>query len=194
MPSISVYYLWSFKEIKNLLLNINKTDVVKLIPEEVNKILCIYKKRWRKLLALILAIVYGCFQYKTRFGLHNGWTSSAFTPIITSTSVSIFAAYMTNMIGITLFNNVLVLNQVLGCKDSHVDPLHPDKCGGLKILSQYSLKTAYLIGILGVMFGLIEYQFIVNGPVRQASVLHFFVALYFTTSLAVFFGPLLVAH
>jgi hypothetical protein len=64
----------------------------------------------------------------------------------------------------------------------------------LRSLKDYSLKTAYLAAVLGIMVGLIEYQFITQGVGRVYWFVHLIIPLHVALSMACFFGPLLAAH
>ena len=101
---------------------------------------------------------------------------------------------MGSILVLNLIMNIWILHRILVKKKMNINPLHPDRCGGLRPLSTYALKTAYLIGVLGFMVGLIEYQFIIQGLGKEYWFVHLIIPLHFTLSISCFFGPLLAAH
>ena len=98
------------------------------------------------------------------------------------------------MLILNLINNIQIFHRILKEKKLSVNPLHPDRAGGLRPLSDYSLKTAYLISILGVWTGVVAYQIVTQGSKQDYWYLGLMVLLYVILSVTCFFGPLLTAH
>lgn len=194
-PIVLGYYLWSFQAIDYVIQDLEKSDVIETDSSEIDQIsFSPYAQRWRKFLALSSAVCFSLFVFVTRSGLKNSWTSSAPLPAFTVTLATLVAVYIGSILVLNLITNVWILHQILGTKDLKVNPLHPDRCGGLRALSDYSLKTAYLAAVLGIMVGLIEYQFITQGVGRVYWFAHLIIPLHIALSAACFFGPLLAAH
>lgn len=196
-PVVLGYYLWSFLAIDNVIQDLEASDVVETDKSEIDRIvLATNNQWWRKYLALVSAVSFSIFVFMTRSGLKNSWTGSGFLPTLTATLATLVMVYMGSMLILNLIINVQVLHRILGRKELKlkVNPLHPDRCGGLRSLSDYSLKTAYLAAILGIMVGLIEYQFITQGVGRVYWFAHLIIPLHIALSIACFFGPLLAAH
>jgi hypothetical protein len=101
---------------------------------------------------------------------------------------------MGTILVLNLINNIEILHSILNKKKLYVNPLHPDRCGGLRPLSDYSLKTAYLITILGFWISIIIYQTITQSNTPDYWYIAFIVVLYISLSLTCFFAPLLTAH
>ncbi len=148
------------------------------------------------MLALGSAVTFSIFVFITRSGLNDSWTGSGILPALAVTITTFVMVYMGSMLVLNLITNVRVIHSILESKELQLNfnPLHPDRCGGLHSLSDYSLKTAYLAAVLGILVGLIEYQFITQGVGRVYWFVHLIIPLHLALSMACFFGPLLAAH
>jgi hypothetical protein len=196
-PVVLGYYLWSFQAINKVIKDLQSSDVVETDkPEIYQNALNPYYQRWRKFLALGSAVSFSIIVFITRPSLKNSWTGSGMLPALAVTIATFATVYMGSMLVLNLITNVWVLHNILGSKELklNVNPLHPDRCGGLRSLSNYSLKTAYLAAVLGLMVGFIEYQFITQGFGRVYWFVHLIIPLHIFLSIACFFGPLLAAH
>jgi hypothetical protein len=196
-PVVVGYYLWSFQAIENVIKDLEASDVVETNkPEIYQNALNPYYQRWRTLLALGSAVTFSIFVFITRSGLNDSWTGSGILPALAVTITTFVMVYMGSMLVLNLITNVRVIHSILESKELQLNfnPLHPDRCGGLHSLSDYSLKTAYLAAVLGILVGLIEYQFITQGVGRVYWFVHLIIPLHLALSMACFFGPLLAAH
>ena len=196
-PIVVGYYLWSFQAIENVIKDLNASDVVETNkPEIYQNALNPYYQRWRTFLALCSAVTFSIFVFITRSGLNDSWTGSGILPALAVTITSLVIVYMGSMLVLNLITNVGIIHSILESKELklNVNPLHPDRCGGLHSLSNYSLKTAYLAAVLGISVGLIEYQFITQGVGQVYWFVHLIIPLHVALSMACFFGPLLAAH
>jgi hypothetical protein len=86
------------------------------------------------------------------------------------------------------------LRQTLRNKQFNVNPLHPDLCGGLRALSEYSIKIAYLVAGVGLMIGLTEYRYIAGELDQKYWIIHLGIPVYLVVATASFFAPLSTAH
>lgn len=192
-PIIMGYYLWSFTAIATLLQDLEAADAVEITAEDLKRVALPYQQAWRKFLALGIGVCGGIIMYFSQLRLNN-WTGGTI-PSAAVALLGVFYIYMGSMLVLTLITNVWVLHRTFVQKPLTVNPLHPDRCGGLRPLSQYSLKTAYLAAVFGVLVGLIEYQFIIqHRTLTLNSPVHLLLLLHIALSLACFFGPLLAAH
>lgn len=192
-PIIMGYYLWSFTAIAALLQELEDSDTVDISSDDLRVIAAPYQQSWRKFLALGIGICSGVVMYFSQLQLKN-WTGGV-VPSAAVALLGVFYIYMGSMLILTLITNIWALHYTFAQKHLKVNPLHPDRCGGLRPLSQYSLKTAYLAAVFGILVGLIEYQYITqNRTLSLNSPVHLLVLLHIALSLACFFGPLLAAH
>ncbi len=195
-PILLGYYVWSFQAIKNLIQELKISNVLETDNlEEIDLIaLKPYYQKWRKFIALGSAISFSIFVFYTRFGLENTWSGSGLLPNLATTVGTFVIAYMGSVLVLNLITNIWVLHHILGKKKLNVNPLHPDRCGGLRSLSHYSLKTAYLAAIFGIWIGAVEYQFIMQGVWREYWFVLLIIPVYIVLSITCFFGPLFAAH
>lgn len=193
-PVIFGYYLWSFKAIYHLIQYLDKTDIVDVSEEEINFVLSPYQQKWRKFLALGIAIAFGIWYFSVQKNVHNWTGSDGGLPALTGAVNGAAIFYSGTILVLTLISNVWVLHTLLGSKKLNINPLHPDRCGGLSPLSQYSLNTAYLVAIFGMMITLSNYQFITQGISQKYWYFNLIIVIYIPLSLVCFFGPLLAAR
>jgi hypothetical protein len=196
-PVVLGYYLWSFQAIDSVIQDLEASDVVETEkPEIYQKALSPYYQRWRTFLVLGSSVTFSIFVFITQPSLKNYWYGSGVLPVLAVTIATFVMVYMGSILVLNLITNVWVLHSILGSKEVklNVNPLHPDRCGGLRSLSNYALKTAYLAAVLGLMVGFIEYQFITQGVGRVYWFVHLIIPLHVSLSIACFFGPLLAAH
>ncbi len=145
-------------------------------------------------MSFIAAVLFTVFVARTRS--HYGWTSLPI-PGLLITSLTFPTVFIGSILVCNLICNNLILHELIQIElrrgSFNVNPLHPDRCGGLRSLSDYSLKTAYLAAVLSVMVGLIELQIIMSGRTPPLYV-HLTIPLTVILSFICFFGPLLTAH
>lgn len=195
-PIIFGYYLWSFKAIYRLIEYLDKSDSVDTTEAEIKSVLLPYQKSWRQFLALGTAIAFGIWYFSVQQDVYNWTGSDGSIPALTGAINAVAIFYAGSILVLNLTTNVWLLHELLG-KDNkrlNINPLHPDRCGGLSPLSQYSLNTAYLAAIIGTMITLSKYQFISQGIAQEYWYFNLIILLYIPISLICFFGPLLTAR
>lgn len=201
-PVVLGYYLWSFQAIDTVIHDLEASgvfDVDNSKVTDINRIaLGAYKAKWRIVLAIASASIFSTYNYVTRSEL-GGWTSSHPLPIAMITLFTAVVVYMGSLLVLNLIANIWIvhriLEQQLNQQDFNVNPLHPDRCGGLRSLSDYALKTAYLVAVFGIMVGFIRYQFVGQGTGQTIWTVDFLmIPLFIVLSVISFFGPLVAAH
>ncbi|MFN6499686.1 MAG: hypothetical protein RMX65_022205 [Nostoc sp. DedQUE01] len=193
-PVIFGYYLWSFKAFYRLIQYLEKSDIVDTTEAEIKLVLLSYQKSWRQFLALGTAIAFGIWYFSVQKDVYNWTGSDGGIPALTGAINAVAIFYAGAVLVLNLTTNVWLLHELLGNKQLKINPLHPDRCGGLSQLSQYSLNTAYLAAIIGSMITLSKYQFISQGIAQEYWYFNFIILLYIPISLICFFGPLLAAR
>lgn len=194
IPVISGYYLWSYESIVELFEHLKKTDIIEIPGDQFRVILSsAYSSKWRILFVLSVTFFSTSIFYASRSDILS-WTSSGNLIKICSTICTAWCFYLGTMLIANLISNALVLNKVFRNKKLSINPLHPDRAGGLHKLGYYSVKTAYLIGSMGILLGLVEYQFAAEGLSSVYWGIHIFIPAYIILSLLCFFFPLLAAH
>ncbi len=194
-PVIFGYYLWSFKAIYQLIEYLEQSDIVDTTEAEINLVLLPYQKSWRQFFGLVTAIAFGIWYFSLQQDVSNWTGSDGGIPALTGAINAVAIFYAGSVLVLNLTTNVWLLHELLGKnnKQLKINPLHPDRCGGLSPLSRYSLNTAYLAAIFGTMITLSKYQFISQGIAQEYWYFNFTILLYIPISLVCFFGPLLAA-
>lgn len=173
------YYLWSFQAIDKVIQELETSDVLEIDKSEIDQfVINLYSQKWRKLSALASALFFSTIVFIIRPRLEESWTSSSLLPGLTITIATFAVVYMGTILVLNLIINIWIFYQILGNKDLDINPLHPDRCGGLRCLSDYSLKTAYLVAVLGIWIGVIEYQVITQDVGKGFWFVHLVIPLY----------------
>jgi hypothetical protein len=194
-PVVLGYYLWSFQAISGVIEDLEESDVVMTQQAEIDAIvLNPYYQKLHKYIALGCAIAYSIFVFISQPSLKNNWYGAGVLPNLAVTIATFVGVYIGSMLVLTLVTNIRILHRIFEEKDLNINPLHPDRCGGLHSLSNYSLKTAYLAAVLGIMVGLIEYQFVTQGVAKVYWFVHLIIPIHIILSTACFYSPLLAAH
>src|SRR6185295_13335927 len=76
----------------------------------------------------------------------------------------------------------------------HLQPLHPDHCGGLSPIGSYLTTTVYAILPVGLMIAVDIIIEIRQQTIASAYPIYVMVGAYVLGTLVIFFAPLLAAH
>lgn len=101
-----------------------------------------------------------------------------------------FLSYTAFNVGVT----IIILRQGLNSTNLQLTPLHPDNCGGLGSISQYSNKIALGIGSIGLIFSAAVVMQIQNSSLSQTYPVIIGVVVYLIFAPLFFFLPLGTAH
>ena len=192
-PIVGGYYLWATNEMERLVQSIRASKVVEVSEGDIKKLLSLFQNRWRVYVSSVTGILIGLIFFLSRSAIPS-W---AHTSLISRTSISIgvgISTYLASMTALSLLFNAVALNRLMKDKELRLMPLHPDHCGGLRPLSEYSLKTAYLVAIAGLGIGILEYRLIVQGLFQEYWYLHLLIPLYIIAASISFFAPLGSTH
>ncbi|MDJ0507936.1 MAG: hypothetical protein QNJ64_01580 [Crocosphaera sp.] len=196
-PCISWSYLWSYQAIYDLLEGLKLSQIVTINHSNINAFISnIYSKKWQKLSAFVIAAIssIGVFDFSRN---HQGsWADSHILARINIVIATFIVVYMAVIFLLNLWNNLRILSYIFTKTDIDINPLHPDGCAGLRFLSQYSLKMAYISIILGIWFGAVQYQIWIS-PDKETSfkliLSSFFVIQYFCCSIISLLSPRFIA-
>ena len=175
---------------ERLIKDLQKSDIIDISDSDMNEALSTYQKSWRMFLSFGFAVIMSVAYFKSR-EYTESWTSINLIAKSTSTIAYAVGTYLMSMLILTLITNYITLRKILHNKKFQLNPLHPDRCGGLKSLSEYSLKTAYLAAVFWVMIILMLHQF------RDTDVYNWImlsVPLYTVIASTCFFAPLITTH
>jgi hypothetical protein len=192
-PSLAGYYLWASSSMFYLLMNLEQRSIVNITEADWSLALRIYRLSIWKYLSICLAIISGVLFLFSRPNYRNSFSSLPLLEIL-KTLGAVVGSYMAFITAAILIINAWLIWAILRPKEIEVEPLHPDRCGGLKPLSQYTLKSAYLIATFGTIIGLIEYRFVIRGIIDEFWLIHLSIPIYVILSLTAFFVPLITAH
>jgi hypothetical protein len=191
-PVVVGYYVWVSGAMESLLRSIKESEVVEISDEEIKSLIPLYRQvRWNYL-SLFLGIMIGVLFYLSRADVPS-LSANFFSRMLGSISMCI-GGYIISMTVISFVLNVYSLRKVLRDKKFNLNPLHPDKCGGLRVLSEYSLKTAYLASAFGVVIGMTEYRYISLGIIDKYWYLHLSIPVYIICATICFLLPLNASH
>lgn len=191
VPTLMGYYLWGSNSMEGLIKHLQQSDIIDVSDSDVSVALSIYQNPWRMVLSLGIAVIMGVAFFISRASVESWTSAETFTRFISTIAFAV-GTYPVSMLILTLITNIRTLRQILHNTKFHLSPLHPDRCGGLKSLSEYSLKTAYLATVFGVVIGLTLYRFMGTGWDYWIMMLG--VPLYIAVASACFFAPLITAH
>jgi hypothetical protein len=192
-PVLAGYYLWSADAIAGVIRELQESDTVDISVSDVGLIMDAYQRPWRKLVSVGVAVIAGVLYFLGQ-GYFESYSSAALAPRIGLTVTSTVGAYGASMLILTFITNGWALWRILRDKEFDINPLHPDRCGGLKAMSTYSLRTAFMVAVFGMVIGLSEYRAIVYKPPPVGWAVHFSIPLYIVAAPACFFAPLTTAH
>lgn len=192
-PSLAGYYLWASSSMFYLLTDLEQRSIINITEADWSLSLRIYRLSIWKYLSICLAIISGALFLFSRPNYRNSFLSLPWLGLLKILG-AMFGSYMAFMTTAILIINAWLIWAILRPKEIEVEPLHPDRCGGLKPLSRYSLKSAYLIATFGTIIGLIEYRLIIRGIIDEFWFIHLSIPIYIILSLAAFFVPLITAH
>jgi hypothetical protein len=158
-PIICGTYLWTTEGTSRLFDQLQKSGIFKSqarFEEAMNKARPLYRKRAVFYFALSFALIFSI----TQIGGYLGWfgwkavggyidlqptMSYVRAPFWFLTVYSL--TYAAFNVGVTIF----VLRRMFSKVDIELLPLHPDGCGGLGSISQYSATVGFAIGAIGLM-------------------------------------------
>lgn len=189
-PVIAGYYLWSSFAIDGVLAGLEEAEILKIPEEDKNAIVEYFKKPGRLILAVGGMVVIGIFYYITRRDLNGFANLSLIAKIETSITYAILS-YFAIMLISNLVINYWAIRRVIQDKELNINPLHPDRCGGLQILSDYSMKVVYLNTIFGFVVSISVIRLFQTQYGWTAILL---VILYLSITTISFFAPLSTAH
>ena len=192
-PLISGFYLWVNEALEYLLVTLENESIVNISNADWKLSSKLYRSSAPKYSSICFAVATSVLFIISR---PNYRFEFVFPSLLDLARVfgAFVGSYMASMTAILLVMNAYLVWEILRSKAIELEPLHPDQCGGLKPLSQYSLKTSYIVATYGMIIGLTEYRFIIRGVIDDFWVIHFSIPIYVILSLAAFFTPLLTAH
>lgn len=212
VPVVLGYYLWSFGSLNEVITQLSDTGVISLSEDDIDALSRrtkkLYESRAKRLLMLLSATIFSYFVFCTRHSFtlpidgfrYYSWTATPLAQVVVTT-VTFPVVYMGTGLVLNLLANISLLHTLfareLSQDEFRVNPLHPDRCGGLRPLSRYSLKTVFLCATTGLLVGLIVLQQLRGDSANLQDIAPQYIALLVIEvvfSGVLFFGPLWQAH
>ena len=189
-PVIAGYYLWSSTVIEGIIHGLEQSEILKVLDEDLNTVAGYFKRPWRKILSLGVMVTVGILYFVTREKLSGFAASSVVAKLETSIVYAVLSYFLVMLISKLVINYWAIRRVVLG-KKLNINPHHPDNCGGLRVLSDYSLKVAYLNAVFGILVSVTAYRLYIIGYIWASVVA---VLFYLGVAMVSFFAPLSTAH
>lgn len=202
MPVVGGFYIWSILRIGVLLQQLHMSNI--FIEETgIEKLALEVKRNLRSKTALIVSLIVASIVTLLTLGKYLGWfrglqsvsflNHSSIIPWVRS-PLWFLAMYS---ICFGLFNigvTIITLRRVFRDHAIKISPWHPDRCGGLKSISQYSMTLGYAIAVIGIFLSIQTIQEIQFGIFKTSYLTWLELAGYVISAPLVFFLPLGTAH
>ncbi|HEY45668.1 MAG: hypothetical protein AMJ88_15830 [Anaerolineae bacterium SM23_ 63] len=202
MPVVGGFYIWSILRIGALLHQLHNSNI--FVEETgIEKLTLEVKQNIRSRAALIFSFIVASVVTFLTLGKYLGWfrgpevvsflNHSYLLPWVRSPLwfLSMYAiCFGLFNIGVT----VITLRRVFRDHAIRISPWHPDRCGGLRSISQYSMTLGYAIAVLGIFLSIQTIQEIQIGIFETSYLTWLELAGYIILAPLVFFLPLGTAH
>jgi hypothetical protein len=202
MPVVGGFYIWSILRVGTLLQQLHMSNV---FTDEIGlkKLALEVKQNIRRTAPLIVSIVISAIITILTLGKYLNWFPELQSVGFTNHSSLIpwvrTPLWFLAMYGICfgLFNigvTIITLRRIFREHAIRISPWHPDRCGGLKSISQYSMTLGYAIAVVGIFLSIQTIQEIQFGIFQTSYLTWLELAGYIISAPLVFFLPLGTAH
>lgn len=202
MPVVGGFYIWSIGRISSLLHQLKTSNVLvdnSVLDTLEQKLRGNLGKNWTLGVALIISMIVTLLLVGTYLDWYpwavgiNFINHSNILPWIRA------PMWFVTMYGICfgLFNialTILTLREIFRDQEINISPWHPDRCGGLKGISQYSATLGYAIAVVGLTVSVQTIQEINYGTFGSSYLTWIGLAAYVVFAPLIFFLPLGTAH
>ena len=201
-PVMSGLYLWVPLGTARLFERLQGSRIFKSdssVARVVDQYRPLYMNRWFFYIALVLSLGFSLSQVAGYYGrlpwkpvggyldLHPAMSLARAPFWLLNVYVVAYAAFN---VGVTIF----VLRKLFGTHEIRLQPLHPDGCGGLGSLSEFSTRIAVGIAAIGLMISAATVLEIQQGTIWNAFPVLAGVVAYAAFAPLFFFWPLGTAH
>lgn len=186
------YYVWSCVAPTKVLAEIQASGAVTLEEKDIRIASNILENKYATILAWFLSLSLASLGSYQDFIAPPRWTNGNIFVLVVRvlyTAPTTFAALSAIF---RTVSNAKFFREIL--RNVTLNPLHPDRAGGLRKLGQYALSTTYPIALAGVIAVISEYFAYLNDTLATSYYLHVILILYIPFSLLTFFAPLSAAH
>lgn len=202
MPVIGGFYIWSIGQIESLLNQLRTSHILaenSVIDNLAQKLQQSLRSKWALVVAIIISLIVALLLVGTYLNWYPWPQGIGF--IARSEILPWLKAPMwfVTMYGICfgLFNinsTILALREIFRDQRINISPWHPDRCGGLKGISQYSATLGYAIAVVGLTVSVQTIQEIAYGTFASSYLTWIGLVAYVLCAPLIFFLPLGTAH
>lgn len=202
MPAIGAFYIWSIAVIPVLLRQLYGQNFL-TDNEGVNEIVRNLSRRLYASWALVASVGIAVVVTLLFIGTYRGWYPwpqllSFFSHSGSLTWLKAPMWFLT-IYGLCfgLFNvgtTILALRSIFREQSLNISPWHPDRCGGLKSVSTYSMTLGYSIAVVGLTLSVQTIQEIQRGTFGSSYFTWLGLGAYLILAPLIFFLPLGTAH
>ena len=202
IPIIAGLYLWSAEGATRLFRQLQQSGVFQsatVISDEVEK----SRPAFRSALAFYVITAASVLYALSQLGAYQGWVpwesavgylnlvpTAAYyrTPFwLLNSYTLLFATY-------NVVITIITLRRLFRTLRIRILPLHPDKCGGLASISQYTVKVAYGLVPAGLVISAATVVALQTGTLSKAYPIILGIVAYLVLAPLLFFWPLGTAH
>jgi hypothetical protein len=202
MPVIGGFYIWSINQIGILLKQLHKA---KIFTDEVglSELIQELKQSLISKLPLFASVIISSIVTLLVLGTFLDWYPWPRTISFLNHSDIIpwlkTPMWFVSMYGLcfglyTIAITIFALRRLFRNQPIKISPWHPDRCGGLKSISLYSMNLGYAIAVIGLTISVHTIQEIYFGTFASSYLTWLALAGYVLLSPLVFFLPLGTAH
>ncbi|MFQ5943658.1 MAG: hypothetical protein ACE5JF_08910 [Anaerolineales bacterium] len=202
MPAMGAFYIWSSSQIDPMLQQLYDASVF-VSSDSINKplqeLVHALRRGWASTVSLIVALIVALLFVGSYLDWYP-WPQliSFFNHSIVLTWLK-FPMWIVTIYGLSLglynvASTTITLRRIFRDQSIRISPWHPDRCGGLKSISQYSLTLGYAIAVLGLTLSVQTIREIQLGTFSTSYFTWFGLIAYLVLSPLAFFLPLGTAH
>src|SRR5574341_350668 len=202
IPIIAGLYLWSTEGAMQLFQQLQRSGVFQspsVIPQTIEKSRPWFESKRVFYLICILSVLYAVSQ----LAAYENWvpwkSAGGYLNLAPATAYYRFPFWLLNFYTFlfAIYNIVITVTALRGLfrtRGIRILPLHPDKCGGLVSISQYTVNIAYGIASAGLVISGATVFALRTGTLGESYPIILGIVAYLVLAPVLFFWPLGTAH
>jgi hypothetical protein len=202
IPIIAGLYLWSTEGATRLFRQLQQSGVFEsatVISDDVNKSRPAFRSAPAFYIITAVSVLYalsqlGAYQRWVPWESAVGYLNLAPTAAYYRTPFWLLNFYTVAFATYNVVITVITLRRLFQTLSIRILPLHPDKCGGVVSISQYTVKVAYGIASAGLVISAATVFALQTGTLSKAYPIILGIVAYLVLAPLLFFWPLGTAH
>jgi hypothetical protein len=188
--AIWIYYIWLCNSPKQVLIKLESAGILRVQRKDLVTAQSILASR----IPVAASILIGLVASGLYFNQYNGYATALWynTKPVFVAARSVLVILPTAYIAVAMIArgviNILVFRETL--RNVNINPMHPDRAGGLLPLGQYALRSTYVIAAAGVVAALAEFSLYQRGIFFTFHYFHVVILAYVFLAPLSFFAPL----